>query len=178
MKIAFIPAVFFFVQGIAAPGQTVGPLQSYAATAPAGRSDFDVADRLAIINLIGTYSLAYDNYDADAWFDLFTPDAVFAVGTPGMKPLVLSGDAMRKAWRARIANFKSTGNKRRHLMSNIVFLEQTGTTAHVSIVGLLTNAKDGKTFTAVSSLNYEGWFVKINGVWKISRWHDFPDTGV
>ena len=72
--------------------------------------------------------------------------------------------------------FRSSGNLRRHLMSNILFLDQTADTAHVSVVGLLTSAKGGRTFTAVSSLNYEGWLVKGPDGWKIRRWHDFPDV--
>jgi hypothetical protein len=42
--------------------------------------------------------------------------------------------------------------------------------------GLVTNVKDAKTFTAVTNLHYEGWFVKINGVWKITRWVDAPSS--
>jgi hypothetical protein len=61
-------------------------------------------------------------------------------------------------------------------MSNILFLAQTADTAHVSVVGLLTNSKGGKVFTAVSSLNYEGWLVKGADGWKIQRWRDFPDS--
>lgn len=72
----------------------------------------------------------------------------------------------------------SSGNVRRHLMPNILFLDQTAETAHVSVVGLLTNAKDGKTFGDVTSLNYEGWLVKGPKGWKIQRWHDFPDSVV
>ena len=63
-------------------------------------------------------------------------------------------------------------------MSNILFLDQTADTAHVSVVGLLTNAKDGETFSAVSSLNYEGWLAKGPQGWHIKRWHDFPDSAV
>jgi hypothetical protein len=47
-----------------------------------------------------------------------------------------------------------------------------------AIVGLLTNVKDGKVFTAVTTLNYEAWFVKSDEAWKIKRWQDFPDGAV
>ena len=72
--------------------------------------------------------------------------------------------------------FSSSGNLRRHLMSNILFLDQTADTAHVSVVGLLTNTKNGQSFSDVTSLNYEGWLVKGKDGWKIQRWHDFPDA--
>ena len=76
-----------------------------------------------------------------------------------------------------MAAFATSGNMRRHLMSNMLFLDQTADTAHVSVVGLLTNAKDGKTFSAVSSLNYEGWLTKGPQGWKSSSAGiDFPDS--
>ena len=154
------------------------PLLSYAPTANPGGTDFDVADRAAIENLIYAYSFAYDNGEADAWFSLFTKDVVFVAGVPGEGAVSFTGDGFQSFWRERMKTFAKSGNMRRHLMSNILFLDQTADTAHVSVVGLLTNAKDGKTFTAVSSLNYEGWLVKGPDGWKIQRWHDFPDSVV
>jgi len=161
---------------VPAMAQTPSPFSAYKPVAPAGQTKFAVADRAAISNLIQAYALAYDSYSADAWFDLFTPDGVFVVGVPGASPIVQSGDAFRSFWRDRLNNFKTSGAQRRHLMSNITFLNQTGATAHVSIVGLLTNVTDGKTFAATTSLNYEAWFEKTDGVWRIKRWQDFPDS--
>ncbi|WP_417682459.1 nuclear transport factor 2 family protein [Roseibium sp.] len=162
-------------------GSTFAPddvkaLHSYAPATNPGDTGFNAADRAAIANQIYAYSFAYDNYEADAWFSLFTPDAVFVAGVPGEKALSFTGEGFHAFWRERMKEFSTSGNVRRHLMSNILFLEQTANTAHVSVVGLLTNAKDGKSFTAVSSLNYEGWLVKGPDGWKIKRWHDFPDA--
>lgn len=153
-------------------------LLSYAPAGNPGGTDFDVADRAAIANLIYAYAFAYDNGEADAWFSLFTEDAVFVAGVPGEGAIAFTGKGFRDFWRARMKEFATSGSMRRHLMSNILFLDQTADTAHVSVVGLLTNAKDGKTFSAVSSLNYEGWLVKGPQGWKIERWHDFPDSVV
>ena len=153
-------------------------LRTYAPKGNPGSVDFDAADRLAIANLLYAYSFAYDNYEADAWFKLFTDDVVFVAGVPGAGAVSFTGDGFRTFWRERMQQFSTSGNQRRHLMSNILFLQQTADTAHVSVAGLLTNAKDGKTFTAVSSLNYEGWLVKGPEGWKIKRWHDFPDAPV
>ena len=153
-------------------------LRTYAPKGNPGSVDFDAADRLAIANLLYAYSFAYDNYEADAWFKLFTDDVVFVAGVPGAGAVSFTGEGFRTFWRERMKQFSSSGNQRRHLMSNILFLEQTADTAHVSVAGHLTNAKDGKTFTAVSSLNYEGWLVKGPEGWKIKRWHDFPDAPV
>ncbi|XSG81487.1 MAG: nuclear transport factor 2 family protein, partial [Methyloligella sp. ZOD6] len=156
----------------------VKPLTSYAPKENPGATDFDPEDRLAIENLLYAYSFAYDNYEAEAWLSLFTDDAVFVAGTPGQPSVSFTGEGFRNFWTERMKTFAKSGNRRRHLMSNILFLDQTEDTAHVSVVGLLTNAKDGKSFSAVTSLNYEGWLVKGRQGWKIKRWHDLPDAPV
>lgn len=153
-------------------------LLTYAPKSNPGAADFNAADRLAIANQIYAYAFAYDNYEAEAWFKLFTADAVFVAGVPGMGAVSFTGPGFRTFWTERMKEFSSSGNLRRHLMTNILFLDQTADTAHVSVTGLLTNAKDGKVFTAVSSLNYEGWLVKGPDGWKIQRWHDFPDSAI
>ncbi|MHC5652962.1 nuclear transport factor 2 family protein [Stappia sp. ICDLI1TA098] len=154
------------------------PLRTYVPQDNPGAVGFDAADRLAIANLLYAYSFAYDNYEADSWFKLFTADAVFVAGVPGAGAVSFTGDGFRTFWKERMREFSTSGNQRRHLMSNILFLDQTADTAHISVAGLLTNAKDGKSFAAVSSLNYEGWLVKGSDGWKIQRWHDFPDAPV
>jgi len=164
------------VPQVTSPPGAVAALRSYAPARNPGGTDFDVADRAAIANLIYAYSFAYDNGEADAWLALFAPDAMFVAGMPGEKPVSFQGAEFRAFWTKRMNAFRASGNVRRHLMSNILFLDQTGDTAHVSVVGLLTNAKDHRAFTAVSSLNYEGWLAKGPDGWKIQRWHDFPDA--
>lgn len=172
------------IASVLATAATVGraqetkPLRTYPTGSAEGKTTFSVINRLAIRNLIDSYALAFDNYDADAWFRLFTPDAVFAVGTSCAPHRIQSGEAFHTFWRDRIATFKRNKDQRRHLMSNVTFLEETDTSAHVSIVGLLTNARNEQQFTVVTTLNYEGWFVKNGGEWKIRRWHDYPDSCV
>lgn len=77
---------------------------------------------------------------------------------------------------AAVSASPGLAEQRRHLMANILFLDQTADTAHVSVGGLLTNTTGGRSFSAVSSLNYEGWLAKGPDGWKIKRWHDFPDA--
>ncbi|MBJ3774383.1 nuclear transport factor 2 family protein [Acuticoccus mangrovi] len=158
-----------FASGVAA-------LHTYAPTGNPGSTDFDVTDRAAITNLISAYSFAYDNFEAAAWLSLFTADAEFVAGEPGEPALSFTGDGFRSFWTKRMNAFRSSGEQRRHLMANILFLDQTADTAHVSVVGLLASTADAHTFSAVSSLNYEGWLVKGPDGWKIKRWHDFPDA--
>ena len=146
------------------------------ATRNAGDTRFNVADRTALTHLIHAYAIEVGRCNIEGWFTLFTDDAVFSVALPGMTPVEQTGDSFRSFWRARSGEFERSGNRRKHLISNILFVEQTDRTAHAVISGLITNAKDGKTFTVVSGVDYEGWFVKQGGVWRIKRWNDLPDV--
>lgn len=163
------------------PGASAAPevkaLLSYSPAVTPGATDFDPADRAAISDLLAAYAFAYDNSDT-GWFSLFTDDAVFVAGVPGEVPVSFTGEGFRSFWTERMKAFSTSGHMRRHLMVNILYLDQTATSAHISVAGLLTDADKGKDFKAVSSLNYEGWLVKQDGVWKIQRWHDFPDAVV
>jgi hypothetical protein len=160
------------------PG-TEPPAESASAPAgsgTAGSTSFNVTDRVALTQLIHAYAIEVDRFNIDGWFALFTDDAVFSVGLPGMTPVEQTGEAFRSFWRTRFGDFERSGNRRKHLISNILFVEQTDSTAHAVIAGLITNARDGKVFTVVSGVDYEGWFVKHDGVWLITRWNDRPDV--
>ncbi len=56
-------------------------------------------DHVAITQLLARYCLALDHDDLDAWVDLFTPDAVYAVygreyvGHDGLRKLMTGGVA-------------------------------------------------------------------------------------
>ena len=147
-----------------------------AGSVAAGATDFNVTDRVALTQLIHAYAIEVDRFNIDGWFALFTDDAVFSVGLPGMTPVEQTGEAFHSFWRSRFGDFERSGNRRKHLISNILFVEQTDSTAHAVISGLITNARDGKTFSVVSGVDYEGWFVKQDGVWRIKRWNDRPDV--
>ena len=142
----------------------------------AGRTDFDVTDRLAILNLVHAYCVELDRFNLDAWFDLFSDDAIFTGHLPNVPPVELSDGEFRSFFRQRFGGFERRGNQRRHLISNVVFVAQEADSAHTLMSGILTDVKDKKIFTALTSLNYEGWYVKNDGVWKIHRWTDAPDT--
>ena len=155
-------------------GSGTNPLSG--ASGAAGSTNFNVTDRVALTQLIHAYAIEVDRFNIDGWFALFTDDAVFSVGMPGMTPVEQTGEVFRSFWRKRFGDFERSGNRRKHLISNILFVEQTDSTAHAVISGLITNAKDGKTFSVVSGVDYEGWFVKKDDVWLINRWSDLPDV--
>lgn len=174
------PAAPALAQASLPPGASlandVTALHAYKPTRNPGTTDFDATDRAAITNLLAAYAFAYDNFEAAAWLSLFTADAEFVAGEPGEPTVSFKGDGFRSFWTKRMDAFRSSGEQRRHLMANVLFLVETADTAHVSVVGLLTSTQGGKTFSSLSSLNYEGWLVKGADGWKIQRWHDFPDA--
>jgi hypothetical protein len=149
-----------------------------ASSTAAGSSNFNAVDRLAIENVIGSYSYLVDNNKIDAWLELFTADSVFETHIPGEPPEVLSFHQLSELANTCFAAFAKAGNQRRHLMAIVTFEDQTADSAHVFVEALITNAHDGKVFTSVSSDQYEGWFTKVDGIWKIKHWIDAPDVAL
>ena len=100
------------------PPDRTGP----AVSKSAGDTRFNVADRVALTHLIHGYAIEVDRFNIDGWFKLFTDDAVFSVGLPGMTPVEQTGEAFRSFWRTRFGEFERSGNRRKHLISNILFV--------------------------------------------------------
>ena len=61
---------------------------------------------------------------------------MFVAGQPGEAAVAFTGDGFHAFWSERLKTFASSGDLRRHLMSNILFLDETADTAHVSVGGL------------------------------------------
>ncbi len=135
-----------------------------------GDPNFDAADRLAIIAVVHAYSRFVDNGEYDKYFSLFVDDVVFQFGDTEQ-----SGADFRAKLRKRFENFAAQGFQRRHLMCNVMFLEQTSTTARIAVDALLANIENKTKFSTVTTIVYEGLFEKRDGVWMITRWKDSPD---
>ena len=69
----------------------------------------------------------------------------------------------------RLDYFKSNGLQRRHLMANTHFLEQNDSTAYIKQYTLLTSTKSKKELTPISTIVYDVWLIKVDGIWKISK---------
>jgi DNA-binding transcriptional LysR family regulator len=109
-----------------------------ASSTAAGSSNFNAVDRLAIENVIGSYSYLVDNNKIDAWLELFTADSVFETHIPGEPPEVLSFHQLSELANTRFAAFAKAGNQRRHLMAIVTFEDQTADSAHVFVEALIT----------------------------------------
>jgi hypothetical protein len=101
---------------------------------PAGRVGsvaFDVADRLAIINLFGVYAYTYDENRLDEFRALFTESPQLVMLHDGAE-LSQDIDTVMSLLAARKAAFKAEKNQRRHALNDgwrfsrwVVSIDQT-----------------------------------------------------
>lgn len=134
-----------------------------------GQVEFSVENRLAIHNVIYAYAFYIDYYDYENWFALYDEDAKFYIKNAGKPPFEVRN--FRSVAQTRFEKFKSDGIRRRHMMSNIIIDEQSNSNAHGVIMATLISLQNGKT-ELITTIRYEGWFKKVDGVWKISKWVD------
>jgi 3-phenylpropionate/cinnamic acid dioxygenase small subunit len=135
---------------------------------------FNVEDRLEIINVLNSYSHYFDHGQTEDWLNLFTEDCVFEIaggpefkGRAGLTPLVV-----------RAKKWLETGVQRRHRLGNIVFHEQTNSNARISVYLLLASTANKEDLSFVSTGEYDGWLVKDEGEWKISKWVISTDRSI
>jgi len=62
-----------------------------------------------------------------------TPRGVFSVGLPGMTPVEQTGESFRSFSRNRFGDIERSGNRWKHRIPDILFVEQTESTAHAVI---------------------------------------------
>jgi hypothetical protein len=126
---------------------------------------FDIADRLAIMQLVSLYSYFIDEGRYDEWLGAFTEDVVFQ--TPSRAFNVRDEIPAVIGWNQRL---HARGGHSRHLLPNITFLDQTAECATVVIYGLFVASEQDGTSVANSPVRYEGELVKQEDGWRIRRW--------
>ncbi len=120
----------------------------------AGDPNFSLSDRLAIKDVMNAYAFYWDKGDLDNYLRLFTKERLRNVN--------------KESTQKRLDFFKSNGMQRRHLMTNTHFLEQNDSTAFINQYALLTNTLNGQEFSTITTVVYDVWLVKVDGIWKIS----------
>ena len=139
---------------------------------------FNVVDRFEILNVIGLYSLLYDDGNAGDWALLFTEDASFTVheALPAESTNTVNGrDALHEVALNAIANRERTGQERQ-LLTNVAVIEQTNDRAEIAAILLLVRtAPDGRTLSETPG-RYSGHLVKQADGWKIDRWYVHLDA--
>lgn len=99
-----------------------------------------IADRLAILEVLATYSHAWDARDADAYATLFTDDVRFDVYVPTREDPVIRHDG-RKAlhsWATRRCAERADEPQSRHNISGTLFDELTADRARTRTMLLET----------------------------------------
>ena len=135
-----------------------------------GDPNFNVADRMAINDVIDAYGIYWDTNNLDGFLSLFTDDALGVIyGSDGKKMTYLIKDeAQRAISEGRMEFFKINKMQRRHMMSNSMLIELTDDSAHFKkYMTLLTTNNNSKT-EIVSPIFYDFKLKKIDGIWKIT----------
>ena len=135
-----------------------------------GDPNFNVADRMAINDVIDAYGIYWDTNNLDGYLSLFTDDAVGVIYSSYGKRMtyLIKNEAQRAINEERMEFFNINKMQRRHMMSNTMLIELTDDSAHFKkYMMLLTTNSNSKT-EIVSPIFYDFKLKKIDGIWKIT----------
>ena len=145
-----------------------------------GNTQFNVNDRLAIVNLVNGYAEYYDHGDLDAWFGLFvdTPNVTVKLGNT--EPMVAEGEAFTAFMSSYRKTSVENGIIPRHLVTNVCVREQFANAAKVDAyitfipldtAGMDTPRTKGKIDISGTALYRFQVEKGIDGIWRIRRYH-------
>tara|TARA_B110000444_G_scaffold198059_1_gene189117 strand:+ start:18 stop:638 length:621 start_codon:yes stop_codon:yes gene_type:complete len=135
-----------------------------------GDTNFNVADRIAINDVIDAYGIYWDTNNLDGYLSLFTDDAIgVSYNSNGEKLTYSIKDEIQTVNNnERMDYFMDNKIQRRHMMSNTLFIELTESFAHLKkYMTLLTTNNNLKT-EIVSPVFYDYKLKKIEGIWRIT----------
>jgi len=103
-----------------------------------------IEDKLAIQEMMGKYSYAWDGKDAETFSELFLPDGIFEVVVPGeSSPTVrLTSQGAIRDW-ATQRHRDNALVQSRHFQSGVVFDDMTADTARTRTMVLVTRQSAG-----------------------------------
>lgn len=133
-----------------------------------GVTEFDVRDRLAIINVLHSYGFFIDSLRYDDYFGLFTDHPQIEFRLKGQS--ILAGFDEWKAYTIeRQERFRREGIQRRHVLTAPRFDRQESDIATGQIYVQLYKVEGGILSLILTGF-YEFTAVKIHNGWKIDRW--------
>jgi len=135
-----------------------------------GDPNFNVADRMAINDVIDAYGIFWDTNNLDGYLSLFTDNALGVIyGSDGKKmSYLIKNEAQRAINEERMKFFKINKMQRRHMMSNTMLIELTDNSAHLKKYMTLLTTNNNSETEIVSPIFYDFKFKKIDGIWKIT----------
>ena len=135
-----------------------------------GDPNFNIADRIAINDVIDAYGIFWDTNNLNGYLSIFSEDAKgVSYSSSGEKITYSIKDEIEMInSKERMDYFIDNKMQRRHMMSNIMFIELSENFAHLKkYMTLLTTNNNSKT-EIVSPIFYDFKLKKINGIWKIT----------
>jgi hypothetical protein len=135
-----------------------------------GDPNFNIADRIAINDVIDAYGIYWDTNNLDGYLSLFTDDAIgVGYNSNGEKFTYPIKDEIQIVNnKERMDYFIENKMQRRHMMSNTLFIELTENYAHLKKYMTLLTTNDNLRTEIVSPVFYDYKFKKIDGIWKIT----------
>ena len=135
-----------------------------------GDTNFNVADRIAINDVIDAYGIYWDTNNLDGYLSLFTDDAIgVSYNSNGEKLTYSIKDEIQTVNNnERMDYFMDNKMQRRHMMSNTLFIELTESFAHLKKYMTLLTTNDNLKTEIVSPVFYDYKLKKIEGIWRIT----------
>ena len=135
-----------------------------------GDANFNVADRMAINDVIDAYGIFWDTNNLDGYLSLFTDNALGVIyGSDGKEmSYLIKNEAQRAINEERMKFFKINKMQRRHMMSNTMLIELTDDSAHLKKYMMLLTTNNNSKTEIVSPIFYDFKLKKIDGIWKIA----------
>ena len=134
-----------------------------------GSVGFDVADRLATINLFGAYAYTYDENRLDEFRALFSESPELVLLHEG-RPVSADVDTVMSLLAVRKGAFKAENNQRRHALNSFWFSSQSASEATGQSYVQVFAIKDGGPPAPDLTGRYEFTAVKQDGTSRFRRW--------
>lgn len=128
-----------------------------------------LSDRDLIERVLNAYAMAYDDDDMDVMADTMTPDAVMTLRIAD-GDVIGPFDGREAILKLMKDSHASQTDQRRHLVSNMVIRELTGSSARVDSYLTLISIED-KKLTVLTTARYEDELVKDGAAWRFRKRH-------
>ncbi len=141
----------------------------------AGYTGFNVEDRMAIQNLLAAYCMTYDEKEIEQCADLFWPELEFIASMPKRESIRLDKNGWQKTMLERAKVFREQSIQSRHVIGEVMFLEENENIIHTVNNGLAVRAVQQKDTRSLPMI-YETRFEKRNETWKIIQFKIILDA--
>jgi hypothetical protein len=145
------------------------PIQTNFSSRDIGKTSFNIADRIAINDVIDAYGFYWDNNDLEGFLSLFSDDAKGLTnnsdGTTEQYFIKTQNEIIRS--RKRMEYFIKNKMQRRHISANTFFIELTNNYAHLRQYMVLLTTNNKQKTEVLAPINYAFKLNKLNGIWKI-----------